>query len=191
MAPPAREQIQDQGMRTLQYEQGEAHVRVTELTQASPTPPANNPPSPAPENNPPSPPPIATNQSPPHTQHVTTRPSPPPPPPPPTKPIEKPPSAEDQTEKHASTKDHIERPPAPTTMHIQTTVPQVVRSFEGKTATTEVAHWMAGFQKGKQATKHKGPAKQSSLDLIIGVANIPDLPDCPKTFEFGKPFLPT
>ena len=94
-----------------------------------------------------------------------------------------------------STKED-EDPAAAASTRDTSVVPKMVRVFD-KAATPAVE---ASLKKSKPQAKQKAPTKarkeidlildQSFYKTIIGLDDIPDLPDCPRTYEHGKPFLP-
>ncbi|KAJ1295728.1 hypothetical protein BS78_01G245400 [Paspalum vaginatum] len=158
---------------------------VTNLTSPRPPPPSpvNNPTPRTPP--PPSPPP----RSPPPLNNPTLR-TPPPPSPPPmnnptprTPPPPSPPPLNNPTPPSAPSPP----PPPPTSSKDQVDkVPQVVHAL--KKVSTDAAKWMSKL--GKRQTTTQKDTKNDAFDNVIGVRDIPDQPDCPKHYEFGKPSLP-
>ena len=80
-------------------------------------------------------------------------------------------------------------------------MPRVIRAYE-KEGTDIAARWHASNKANRKAEKAKSKEENSSdirrqgyskprtnteFDVIIGVN---DIPDCPKKFEYGKPYLP-
>uniref|UniRef100_K3XSL7 Uncharacterized protein n=1 Tax=Setaria italica TaxID=4555 RepID=K3XSL7_SETIT len=54
----------------------------------------------------------------------------------------------------------------------------------------QMAAKMADKTQDIQQPGYSKPRTDTKYNLVVGVDDIPDLPDCPKKFEYGKPLLP-
>jgi hypothetical protein len=74
----------------------------------------------------------------------------------------------------------------------------VIRTLGDDPEGKEIADlWHAANKKDKSKGKSKDDSNSGSsrrhwhgLQTDVGVDTLLDLPDCPKSFEYGKPFLP-